>query len=80
VSKLSASGTTPSSDRRPDVVLSPTRSFHADGTRTDPPVSDPMPAAASPKATDAAAPEDEPPGTQAASCTLGGVAPSGVPR
>jgi hypothetical protein len=31
VSKLSASGTTPSSDSRPWVVLSPTRSFHADG-------------------------------------------------
>ena len=52
----------PSSGRRPCVVFNPTRSFHAAGMRTDPPVSDPTPNAASPKATDAAAPDDDPPG------------------
>ena len=46
--------------------------------RTDPPVSLPMPAAASPLAMLAAAPEDEPPGTASASCTLGGVAVIGL--
>ena len=53
-------------------VFNPTRSFHAAGIRTDPPVSDPIPAAASPKATDAAAPDDDPPGTALASFTQGG--------
>ena len=39
------------------------RALQAAGIRTDPPVSDPIPAAASPKATDVAAPEDDPPAT-----------------
>ena len=63
VSKRGQSGTTPSSESRPGVVLRPTRSFHAEGTRTDPPVSEPIPAAASPNATEVAAPEDDPPDT-----------------
>ena len=46
VSNRAASGTTPFSDTRPDVVFNPTRSFHADGMRTDPPVSLPIPQAA----------------------------------
>ena len=77
VSNRAARGTTPSSEIRPAVVLSPTRSFHAAGMRTDPPVSDPMAAAASPKATEAAAPEDDPPGTALASFTQGGVCMTG---
>ena len=60
------------------MVLSPTRSFQTAGTRTEPPVSDPTAAGASPKATDAAAPEDEPPATAPASLTEGGVAVTGL--
>ncbi len=45
--------------------------------RTDPPVSDPIAAGASPKATEAAAPDDDPPGTASASFTQGGVAVTG---
>ena len=78
VSKLVQSGTVPSSDKRPEVVLSPTRSFHAAGMRTEPPVSLPIPAAASPNATEVAAPDDDPPGTQAGSCRLGGVSVDGL--
>ena len=78
MSNFAQSGTTPTSDRSPVVVFSPTRSFHTDGIRTEPPVSDPIPAAASPKATDAAAPEDDPPGTASASFTQGGVSVIGL--
>ena len=46
--------------------------------RTDPPVSEPIPQAASPKATLAAAPEDDPPGTASGSFTQGGVAVTGL--
>ena len=63
VSKRAHSGTTPLKDSRPLVVLSPTKSFQAAGTLTDPPVSDPIAKAANPNATDAAAPEEEPPET-----------------
>lgn len=77
VSNVRQSGTTPSSDRRACVVLSPTRSFHAAGIRTDPPVSEPIPAAASPNATEAAAPDEDPPGTASGSFTQGGVAVMG---
>ncbi len=77
VSNLAQSGTTPSSDSKPLVVLRPTRLFHAAGIRTEPPVSEPIPAAASPKATEVAAPEEEPPGASAGSFTLGGVAVTG---
>ena len=74
VSNRAHSGTTPFSDTRPEVVFSPTRSFHALGMRTDPPVSLPIPLAARPKATLAAAPDEDPPGTAASSFTQGGVA------
>ena len=63
VSKLSDNGTTPCNDNRPAVVFNPTRSFHALGTLTEPPVSDPIPQEAKLNATEAAAPEDEPPAT-----------------
>ena len=63
VSKLSDNGTTPCNDNRPMVVFNPTRSFHALGTLTEPPVSDPIPQEAKLNATEAAAPDDEPPAT-----------------
>ena len=72
VSNRGQRGTTPSSERRPHAVFRPTRSFQADGMRTEPPVSEPIPAAASPNATEAAAPEDEPPETASGSFTQGG--------
>lgn len=78
MSNRGASGTTPSSGTRPAVVFSPTRSFHAAGTRTEPPVSEPTAPAASPKATEAAAPEEEPPETAPASFTQGGLAVTGL--
>src|SRR6056297_2734685 len=77
VSNFAQSGTTPPSDTRPDVVFRPTRSFQADGMRTDPPVSDPIPQAARSKATLAAAPDEDPPGTAPASLILGDVAAIG---
>ena len=65
VSNFSQSGTTPVRGMRVAVVLRPTRSFHAAGIRTDPPVSEPIPQGARAKATEAAAPEEEPPATAA---------------
>ena len=62
---------------RPAVVFSPTRSFHAAGILTEPPVSDPIAAGASPNATEAAAPEEDPPATAPSSFTQGGVAVTG---
>ncbi len=62
----------PSSGRRPIEVLSPTRSFQAAGMRTEPPVSEPSAAGARPKATEVAAPEEEPPDTASASLMQGG--------
>ncbi len=46
--------------------------------RTEPPVSEPIPAAARPKATETAAPELEPPGARSRSKTFGGVAVLGL--
>ena len=46
--------------------------------RTEPPVSEPMASGARPKATEAAAPELEPPDTPAGSFTDGGVAVTGL--
>ena len=77
VSKVSHSGTVPVSGKSPAVVLRPTRSFQAAGIRTDPPVSDPIAAGASPKATEAAAPDEDPPATASGSLTDGGVAVTG---
>lgn len=74
VSNFAASGTAPLRLSTPEVVLRPTRSFHADGIRTEPPVSDPIPADANPYATDVAAPEDDPPGAASGSWMFGGVA------
>ena len=55
-------GNTPSRGIRPVVVLKPVTPQSAAGMRTEPPVSEPMAAAAMPSVTDTAAPEDEPPG------------------
>ena len=77
MSNLRAKGTTPFSGSAPCVGLNPTSPFHAAGTRTDPPVSVPTAAAASPSATDTAAPDDEPPGARSGSSALGGVAVRG---
>ncbi len=78
MSKSGRNGTTPSSESSPWVGFSPTRSFQAAGTRADPAVSEPMPAAARPKATEAAAPEDDPPGVRSGSLMLGDVAVIGL--
>jgi hypothetical protein len=78
VSNFLASGTTPSRVSRSAVVFRPTRSFQTEGTRTEPPVSDPIAAAARLNATEAAAPEDDPPATAPASLTQGGVAVLGL--
>jgi hypothetical protein len=72
-----AQGHRPGQRQAASVVFSPTRSFQAAGIRTDPPVSDPIAAGASPKATEAAAPEDDPPGTALSSFRQGGVAVTG---
>ncbi len=72
VSNFAQSGTTPFNDSNPDVVFNPTRSFQVDGMRTEPPVSEPTAAAAKLNATDAAAPEDEPPATALGLFTQGG--------
>src|SRR5579862_4230304 len=73
VSRLDASGHTPSSEIRPWVVLSPAVPQQADGTRIEPPVSDPIATSASPLATATALPLDEPPGIRVASSGLIGV-------
>ena len=63
MSNFGHKGTTPLREISRLVVFSPTKSFQAAGTLTDPPVSDPMPIDAKLNATDPAAPEDEPPDT-----------------
>src|SRR5205807_8791584 len=73
VSRLGASGQTPSSDTRPWVVLSPAIPQHAAGTRTEPPVSEPSATSASSLATATADPLEEPPGISAGSSGLTGV-------
>jgi len=65
-SSESDSGRTPSSGTRRAVGLNPTMPFSAAGMRTDPPVSEPIAAAAMPSVTEIAAPDDDPPGTRPA--------------
>src|SRR6056297_2834271 len=78
VSNFAQSGRAPSRETRPAVVFRPTRSFQTDGMRTEPPVSEPTPQEARPNATEAAAPDEEPPGTASGSFTQGGVAVIGL--
>lgn len=73
VSRLGASGQTPSKGTRPWVVLSPAVPQQADGTRTDPPVSDPSATSAWSLATATADPLEDPPGMSARSSGLAGV-------
>ena len=51
----------------PKEVLRPTRPFHAAGIRTEPPVSEPTATGASRRATETAAPLDDPPGARGVS-------------
>ena len=78
VSKFGHKGITPSKDKRPCEVFSPTILFHAAGTRTEPPVSEPMLAESKFKDVDTAAPEEEPPGAGVHSREFGGVAVLGL--
>ena len=73
VSMLGASGHTPASGIRPQVVLRPAIPQHAAGIRIEPPVSEPYETSASPLATATADPLDEPPGTRSGSSGLTGV-------
>ena len=73
VSMLGASGHTPVSGIRPQVVLRPAIPQHAAGIRIEPPVSEPYETSASPLATATAEPLDEPPGTRSGSSGLTGV-------
>src|SRR5205823_14757474 len=73
VSRLGASGHTPSSGMRPYVVFRPTVPQQADGTRIEPPVSEPRATSASPEATATADPLDDPPGMRSGSRGLTGV-------
>src|SRR3954454_18969428 len=78
VSELGESGQTPSVEKRPYVVLSPTVPQQADGTRTDPPVSEPNATSASSFATATADPLDDPPGTRSGSSGFTGVPNHGL--
>ena len=56
-----ATGTQPDRGTRPQVGRSPTAPHHEAGLRTDPPVSSPRVAAASPAAAAMPEPEEDPP-------------------
>src|SRR5262245_35960119 len=63
VSRVCEIGATPSPDQRPGVGLKPTTPHSAAGTRIEPTVSPPSEAGTIRAATDAPAPDDEPPVT-----------------
>ena len=63
-SRLQLSSMVPERPMRPNVTLRPTRPFRADGMRTEPPVSLPMPAGVRRAATATPVPLDEPPATR----------------
>src|SRR5688572_6112616 len=63
-SRLDASARSPCRETRPYVGLNPTTPLNAAGSRIEPPVSDPSEADASPAATAAADPPEDPPGTR----------------
>ena len=75
-SRLADSGSTPAMDTRQALGLKPVSPHSAAGIRTEPPVSEPMAAAAMPSATDTAAPDEEPPGMRPVARSQG---LSGVP-
>ena len=66
VSKLGASGKTPSAGTRPHVGLKPTIPQHAAGSRIEPALSVPSATSQSPAASAAAFPPLEPPGIRSA--------------
>ena len=68
-----ASGHTPSSGMRPQVVFSPTVPQHAEGLRIEPAVSLPMAMSTSPAASATALPLELPPGMHVGSNGLTGV-------
>src|SRR5437773_4489860 len=76
VSSVVESGSTPKVLMRPTVTFRPTMPHHEAGSRTDPPVSVPIAAGASPAATATPEPLDEPPGVR---CTFGSHGLRGVP-
>ena len=73
VSMERQAGTMPRAETLPMVGFSPTMLPNAAGTRPEPAVSVPSAKATIPAATAAAEPDDEPPGTCAASNTLRGM-------
>ena len=73
MSKDAASGYTPCTGTRPQVVFKPTTPQQAAGIRTDPPVSVPSAVSASPAATATAEPLDEPPGRRCGSAGFTGI-------
>src|SRR6478735_2749999 len=73
VSMDGASGYTPSSGTRPQVVFRPAIPQQAAGIRTEPPVSVPRATSASPAATATAEPLDDPPGSRPGSSGFTGV-------
>src|SRR6201981_3334420 len=73
VSRDGASGYTPSSGTRPQVVFRPAIPQQAAGIRTEPPVSVPRATSASPAATATAEPLEDPPGSRRGSSGLAGV-------
>src|SRR6516225_7636631 len=73
VSRDGASGYTPSSGTRPQLVFRPTTPQQAAGIRTEPPVSVPSATSASPVATATAEPLDEPPGRRRGSTGFTGI-------
>src|ERR1700759_4595776 len=77
VSRDGASGYTPSSGTRPQVVFRPAIPQQAAGIRTEPPVSVPRATSASPAATATAEPLDEPPGSRLGSAGFTGVPDQG---
>ena len=65
VSCTESKGTKPVRDTRPTVGRSPAKALKADGTRTEPPVSDPIPTTPKFAATDAPVPPEDPPDANA---------------
>ena len=78
VSRDGASGYTPSTDTRPQVVFRPAIPQQAAGIRTEPPVSVPRATSASPAATATAEPLDDPPGIRRGSAGFTGVPDHGL--
>ncbi len=73
VSNVGANGITPATETMPCEGRSPQMPQLLAGTRTDPPVSVPRAKSASPQATAAADPQDDPPGIRPGAAGLSGV-------